>query len=459
LGRKKEIDQWALDYWLLQQYASLNFHIYYRKIEIVNKQGILVNQPVIIAPNHQNALMDAMFFVTCTNFQNVFLARADIFKGKRLVNFLTYLNIMPVFRIRDGIENVKRNDEVFDKTTKVLHNRNNPLVIFPEGSHGDRRRLRPLVKGLFRIAFQAQEKYGSNPGVKIIPVGIDYGHYQKFRTTLFMNVGEPIEISELYQGYVENPVAAINELKEIYAEKLRILMIDIQTEEYYPLYMNLREIFNSDMRRILGIYEKSLYAKFRADKVMIDLLNMEHEKSSDTIEILNEIVPEYQKNLRKTRLRDWILKDQPFSVINLSLSIIAKIFMLPIFLIGFMNCIIPYWITASRVSNIRDQQFHSSIKYVTGMIIFPVWSLVVAGILAFLSFPLWMIILYILLLPLTGLAAFNYYIRFRKLLGKLRFTFRKDSDGMNLLLEKRKQIISLMMDIVNRQLKSNENPR
>jgi hypothetical protein len=223
--------------------------------------------------------------------------------------------------------------------------------------------------------------------------------------------------------------------------------------------MDLREIFNNDMCRILGIYEKSLYAKFKADKVMIDLLNMELEKSPDTIKILNEIVPAYQKYLRKSRLRDWILKDQPFSVINLSFSVIAKIILLPVFLIGFLNCIIPYWLTASRVANIKDQQFHSSFKYVTGMIIFPVWSLVVAGILAFLSFPLWMIIIYILLLPLTGLAAFKYYICFRKLLGKMRFTFRKNSDGMRSLLEKRKQIIALMMDIVNRQLKSYENPR
>jgi 1-acyl-sn-glycerol-3-phosphate acyltransferase len=195
LFRKKAIDDWALDYWLLQRYAKLCFRIYYRKVEIINRHNIPLNQPIILAPNHQNALMDAMVLVCNMPFQIVFLARADIFKGKRMARFLTFTNIMPIYRMRDGIENVKRNDEVFEKTVQVLNNKNNPLGMFAEGNHGDKRRLRPLVKGLFRIAILAQEEYGNEPGVKIVPIGIDYGHYQHFRSTLFVNIGEPTEIA------------------------------------------------------------------------------------------------------------------------------------------------------------------------------------------------------------------------------------------------------------------------
>lgn len=459
MRRKKEIDEWAFDYWLLQQYATLCFRLYYRKIEILGKHRITAKMPVIIAPNHQNALMDAMIFVSVTNFQNVFLARADIFKGKRLTKFLTYLNIMPIFRIRDGIENVKRNDEVFEKTTRVLHNNHNPLILFPEGSHGDRRRLRPLVKGLFRIAFQAQEKFRNKPGVKIVPVGIEYGHYQHFRTTLLIIVGEPIEVSGLYNSYAENPVAAINELKEIYAEKLSQLMIDIQTEEFYPLFMNLREIFNDDMRRILGTGEKTLFSRFKADKVLIGTLNKELECNPAKIQTLDNLVNGYQNQVRKAGIRDWILKDQPFGFMNLAYAVIEHIVLLPVFLFGLINNIIPYWFTASRVTKIKDLQFHSSFKYVMGMIVFPVWYLLIAGILALLSLPFWVILLYLVLLPLAGLTAFSYYIHLKKLIGKIKFSLRKNSDEMVLLIEKRKQIIDLVTDIVNRNLSSHENPR
>ena len=88
-----------------------------------------------------------------TEYQVVFLARADIFKGKMLIRILTFLNIMPIYRIRDGYENVKRNDEVFEKTNQVMRNRYNPLGIFPEGNHGDRRRLTEPCKGFFSHCF------------------------------------------------------------------------------------------------------------------------------------------------------------------------------------------------------------------------------------------------------------------------------------------------------------------
>ena len=212
--RKKSIDEWSLKYWLLQQYAGFVYRLYFRKLESVNRSNIPRNAPVILASNHQNALIDALAFVFDAGYQPVFLTRADIFKGKFMIGLLTFLNMLPIFRIRDGIENVRKNDEVFEKSLRILHNKLNPLCLFPEGNHGDKRRLRPLVKGIFRIALMAQETYGDKPAVKIVPVGFDYSHYQKFRSTLFINYGKPIEISEFYPVWKNNPVDAINQLRD-----------------------------------------------------------------------------------------------------------------------------------------------------------------------------------------------------------------------------------------------------
>ncbi len=446
--RRKAIDEWALDYWLLQCYAKLCFRIYYRKVEVVNKNRIPLNQPVILAPNHQNALMDAMVLVCKTPFQSVFLARADIFKGKRMTRFLTFLNIMPIYRMRDGIENVKRNDEVFEKTLQVLHNMRNPLGLFAEGNHGDKRRLRPLVKGLFRIGLQAQEKYGNLPAVKIVPVGIDYGHYQHFRSTLFVNVGEPIEVSSFNNTYRENPVQAINQLKDTFATALSRQMIDIQTEEFYDLYMHLREIFNDEMREELGIQGTSLAEKFGADKIMIELLNKELDQNPDNMRSLNVLVADYQKSVQKAGLRDWVIRKQPFLIPGMILSVLTKLLLLPVFLFGFLNNWLPYRFTGSRVKNIKDTQFHSSFKYVIGMIVFPVWYLILAVILAFLGVPAWTVLLYVLLLPVTGLAAFQYYISFKKLVARIRFTLCRNSAKMVHLKNTRNIITDRIHDLI-----------
>jgi 1-acyl-sn-glycerol-3-phosphate acyltransferase len=459
--RKKSIDEWALDYSLLQHYAMIFFRIFYRKICVINRQNIPRNEPVILASNHQNALMDAMVLVCNSGFQNVFLARADIFKGKLLIRFLTFINIMPIYRIRDGYENVKKNDIVFEKTRQVLRNKYNPLGMFPEGNHGDKRRLRQLVKGIFRIAFMAQEDYGDKSGVKIVPIGIDYGHYQHFRTTLFVNIGKPIEVSEFHGVFKENPVLAINQLKDRYATEQSKLMIDIQTEEFYDLYMHLRNIFNDHMRKKLGITGNSLHERFIADKRMIDLLNIELENNPDNLRQLDTQVTNYQKGLNKFGLRDWVLKKEKYSFLGLLLALVLKIVLLPVYLFGLIHNYPFYWFTEARVKNIKDPQFKSSFKFVIGMVGLPVWYLILAGILAFIPIPWGIKCIYILFLPVSGLFSFDYFIRAKKLLSRIRYTLLVSKGNMEIidLRNLRKSILDHMNRLVKRYTLNNENKR
>jgi 1-acyl-sn-glycerol-3-phosphate acyltransferase len=457
--KKKSIDQWALDYWLLQRYARFCCRFFYRKIVINDLDNIPSNQPVILAPNHQNALMDALAMVCGSEFQVVFLARADIFKSRILARVLTFMNIMPIYRIRDGYENVKRNDEVFEKTNQVLRNMYNPLCLFPEGNHGDRRRLRGLVKGLFRIAFMAQEQYGEKRGIVIIPLGINYGHYQNFRSTLLINYGKPIQVSEYYSVYAENPGQAINQLKERYAAEVSRLMIDIQSEEYYETYMSLRTILNDDMRGRLGIADHSLTGKFKADKAMIAILDKELASAPDNIKNLDVLVKEYHSGLQKTSLRDWVIKKEKYPMAGIVVSALLKLILLPLFIAGFINNILPYWFVASKGAQIKDTQFRSSFKFVIGMIAFPVWYLVYAGLLGFVHINGWLKLLYILSMPLTGLFAFHYYISLKKLKSKFLYTIGVIMGKQDILKLKsqRKNIIGMMNELINRQITSNEN--
>jgi 1-acyl-sn-glycerol-3-phosphate acyltransferase len=457
--RKKSIDQWALDYWLLQQYAKLCSRFYYRKFVINDLKNIPPHQPVILAPNHQNALMDALTMTCGTNFQVVFLARADIFKGRLLTRVLTFMNIMPIYRIRDGYENVKRNDEVFEKTNQVMRNMYNPLCLFPEGNHGDRRRLRGLVKGLFRIAFMAQEDYGEKPGIVIIPLGINYGHYQNFRSTLLVNYGKPIEVAEYYRAYTENPVLAINLLKERYAAEVSKLMIDIQTEDYYQTYMSLRNIFNDEMRKILGIQDNSLTGRFRADKAMIALLDKELAAFPENMKNLDALVTEYESGLKKSNLRDWVVRKKKYSLAGMTVSALLKLVFLPLFIAGYLNNILPYWFTASKGAKIKDTQFQSSFKFVIGMLVFPVWYLVLAGLLCFVPVNPWIKLAYVLLAPLTGLFAFHYYLGLKKLRSRFAFTLGvlKGDPEILSLQSQRKNILGMMNELLNRQTANHEN--
>jgi 1-acyl-sn-glycerol-3-phosphate acyltransferase len=108
--------------------------------------------------------------------------------------------MLPVYRMRDGYETLKLNDEVFLKTVDVIKNKNG-LVILPEGNHDGHRRLRQLKKGICRIAFSAEEINDYNLNIRLIPVGLEFSHYYRFRQVLTVVYGKPIEVSEYIETY------------------------------------------------------------------------------------------------------------------------------------------------------------------------------------------------------------------------------------------------------------------
>src|SRR6056297_3984123 len=94
-----------------------------------------------------------------------FFWRVHIFKHPLIARILTFLKLLPIYRIRDGYESLQRNDWILEKVGDLLQHKRS-LVIFPEGNHSAERRLRPLKKGICRIAFQAEEKNDFNLGLQ-----------------------------------------------------------------------------------------------------------------------------------------------------------------------------------------------------------------------------------------------------------------------------------------------------
>ena len=132
---KNNIEKYSAGYSALKNVARLwHNYIYYRRVIVIGRENLKSDSPRIIAPNHQNALMDAMAIVSSVRGRQVYLARADIFKKNFIARILYFLKILPVYRIRDGYQSLKNNDDIFDKTIDVLKN-NIPLVILPENTY------------------------------------------------------------------------------------------------------------------------------------------------------------------------------------------------------------------------------------------------------------------------------------------------------------------------------------
>ena len=456
MANRDSIDQWSWFYAFLQVFIIRPIHsYYYRKIKKVNIGRIPKGQPVILAPNHQNALMDAMAFVAGIKFQTVFLARADIFKGGFVTNLLTFIKILPVYRIRDGISSLQKNDEIFDITVKILHNKLNPLLLFPEGNHGDKRRLRPLVKGIFRIAFKAQEKYKMNPGVIIIPIGIDYSHYWKFRQTQFINFGEPIEVCEYWKDYEENPTTAINLLRNRLSEEMKKYMIHIETDEFYDLYMDLRILYRKRACEKLGLKKGDLYDEFKADKKLIEILDECLKNHRAAIEKLNEVYGKYAEFRDKLNFRNWVPVRGNYSIFGNVLAVLLSVVTWPLVLLGLFNNWPHFFIPKSFTKGIKDPQFFSTAKWASGLALMIIYYPILF-VLAMVFLPFWWIkILYIITLPSTGLFALGYRKFVIKAWARVRYAFslrKKNSETVS-FKSAYDQVMLLTGQIVDDKLK------
>lgn len=444
--KRETIHKYNFWYKILKAYEIFSFNRFYKHFQVIGKENIPYGQRYIFAPNHQNALMDALVVVNSAKSDTVFFARADIFRKKRQAKFLRLIKIMPIYRMRDGASELSKNEEVFRSAITVLED-SVPICIMPEGNHGDKRRLRNLVKGLFRIAFRTQEPFKEKEGVKIVPIGLDYSDYVKFFQELLVIYGQPIEVSEYYKLYEENTAKGINALKDRLAEELKKIMIHIESEEYYDVYQSLRSFYNNRMRRKAGIVGRTHYDRFRADKLMIKILDEKLKSEPEKITDLAEIVRKYKKGLEELNLRNWIFERSGFTTRKLIYKRFGLLLSLPIFLYGYINNWLPFTIPVRKTKNIKDVQFHSSFKFVLAMIFFPVFYAIQTILVGILTGPAWIPWAYLLSLPATGYFALFWSIWYKRWKAGLKYRkMKKSRDNKILELERNYHEIQKMMD-------------
>lgn len=445
---QKSIDQFSWLYAFYKFCVWKFFRLFYRRVQVVGQENVVLDRPLILAPNHQNALMDALAVLCNIPYQPVFYARSDIFRKPLIIRILTFMKIMPIYRIRDGISNVKRNDEMFDKGLRILENLKSPICIMPEGNHGDKRRLRPIVKGIFRIAFAGQEKYGTNPGVKIVPVGLDWSHYIHFRSDVLIRYGKPIEVSEYYPLYQANPAEGTNALKERLEREMSAIMTDIRPLDDYDTIEHLRPIVRPAIvdKHNTG---KSLLGQFAADKRLVDGLNRASANSA-LPEILVKDLANYQAGLQKLGIRDHTVRRAPYSGVLLLFQAIVGLALLPVHLIGVVANYLPYKLPVWYARRIQDTQFKSSFKFILGIVFLIVWYLFLAVIFANLPLSTHIKWPAFALLPVLGIFSVEYYIHCKKLISRIRFWWmqRFVPASANALLTLRADIVSQTLKII-----------
>jgi 1-acyl-sn-glycerol-3-phosphate acyltransferase len=362
---RDKVEQWSLAYYILKHWVDLGFHFYFRTT-VSGLKSLPRNKTLIFAPNHQNALMDALAILCVKTWQPVFLARADIFKKPLLSKILTFIKIMPVYRMRDGYENLQRNDEIFNKTIDVLKNQNG-LVILPEGNHGDLKRLRPLKKGVARIALQALEA-DSSLDIMIVPVGLDYTHYSRVGSGLHVRFGEAFSVKPYMNVYSENPAKVYNMLISHLEKGIKAEMIDIEEEKYYSVYEVLINAFAKQVAE-KRVVKQSHASIVDLQQEMIKGINRLKEKNNDDFLLLAADALEYKMLLNRRGIPPGFFPLSLLQKLGLFPFALALLVTLPLFVASYINIIVPIAVAKLFSNKFEDKQFISSVRFVVGLVL------------------------------------------------------------------------------------------
>jgi hypothetical protein len=397
---------------------------------------------VIFAPNHQNALMDALAVLFTNKGQNVFLARVDIFKRKSIAAVLYFLKILPVYRIRDGFSSLKGNDEIFTKTIDVLKNKNG-LVILPEGDHAGFRRLRQLKKGICRVAFQSSEATGFTLKIKIIPVALEFSNYSRFRQVLTVAYGKPIEVSDYFESYKVSPERALNELRARLSDEMKSNMIHIESEADYEAIDELRSMINgrfSDDIRIPKLFR---------DRILVNKMNLLKSSNPPLYERICSLSIKVKEKAKELKTDYRLLEKKKHPLGWLIAGMIGIVLTFPLFIYGNIFNLTFLEIPNLQIRKIKDPQFHSSIRYAISFALAFVFLPLYLIVSLFIFSSWWLGLLFFLTLPLSGLFAWNYYLQFRRITGgfRIRNLIKQKDEEFNLLRRNHTELVNLIAGI------------
>ena len=161
--------------------------LYIKRFRLMHAAKGNAEGPVLIAANHPNAFMDAILVAAHLHRPVWFMARGDVFKKKWANAVLRRLNMIPVYRMRDGKDKLSLNESSFQEAEMVLK-AGDQLLIFVEGiCLHQTSLLLPLKKGAPRLLMDC---WLQQVPVKVLPVWVQYSSFDKIGKTIAIRFGE-----------------------------------------------------------------------------------------------------------------------------------------------------------------------------------------------------------------------------------------------------------------------------
>ena len=329
---------WYYSFWL---WVRIALSWYFSKIKISGKENLVKDAPMIWGANHENALIDPLIKTTRFPLMIHYLVRADVFKNPIVKWFLNSLNLMPVYRIRDGVNSIKANEVIFRNCFEAFK-KGEHLILYPEASHDPRRQRKVAKKGIARIALGAMHEPDAPEKLYIVPVGTNYSRHKWFRSSMHVVFGEPIEIKKIPETN-EN----IDKLRLQYEEASSKCCVSFSREKFEILDKVLLHDLNPE--KILVPSELNAKAKVIEDKIT-------EEQTSEILDLAEKM--NHEGLAFPFERRKYFFFNLLAALTLLPLVAVGTVLNLPTLLIGW-----------KIMSGIKDKVYNDTIYFGVGLLL------------------------------------------------------------------------------------------
>lgn len=375
--------------------------VYYPHIEVTGREQIPGTGPVLLCGNHPNSLMDPIVVGIGADRPVRFMAKAPLFKTPVLGPIMHGMGMIPAYRGSDDSKQVRKNLESLDSIAKILVE-GHAVGIFPEGKSHDAMQVEMVRSGVARIAVQVVEQGVSE--LVVVPLGLNYYRKEQFRSSIWIQVGQPIRVESWLREQGETGRKAIRALTEEVERRLKSVVVHLDEPGWEALVEDLEVLVQNELQL------KSLHRR----KQVADAMNFFLSTDRPRAEAIAAEVRTHRESVKACGLtmNSPVLGASGLRLFGIILGRIAVLLLglLPAFAGLFFHVVpfsvvrlIAYFITPPNRTAV------SFYRLLVGLPVYAFWY-VVAGIAAtWMVVPTWSIVVSILLLPVTGIIALGYW--------------------------------------------------
>ena len=342
---------------LMQRLAMAVAHLFYR-IDTVG--GVPAEGPLLLLPNHPNALLDPALVMATAGRPVRFLAKSTLFTGP-LGPLVRAAGALPVYRRQDGAE-TDRNAETFAAVTDAL-DRGEAVCLFPEGISHSSGRLETLRTGAARMALAAMSR---GVRVRIVPVGINLEQKTVFRSAATVAYGQPFDPASI----------DARELTGLIAERMRTLLVEADPAADAALVERVERLYRAERPAAdgpAGVLERR--------RIIADRLHRLRAEHPDLYEAGLMQLRRYDSRLERFGLRDraldWAVSDDMafrFAVREIPRALV----LLPVCAASILVFSVPYLLTAAAARLSRHMDVTATTKVIAGAVLYGVWTTALA---------------------------------------------------------------------------------